>query len=1136
MKPISNNLQHQLELFLVKYYKNELLKGVFILIPSTSLFFLLSVTLDYYFAFNTTITTAITACFLLFSIYFIYVYLLNPILNILKYKKSITNEYAAEIIGKYFTNIKDKLLNTLHLQQLLNNESEKSDQLLLASVIQKTNELQFYNFKNAIQFSVNKKYLKYIVSVFVIFSFIWLLCPNVLIDGTYQFVHPQTKIIKKAPFTFHIKNKCLDVLYGENIDLLIELNGSNIPNELILNANGHEILMEKKKSNEFTYTIQQVYEDVKINFLGLNYKSEDYIIKVLPKPILIKQVAYITYPLYTGLKKEIKENEINFEVPEGTYISWDFYCKHTSTLIVNVDSASTIIPLKTKDFFNFSKHFYQNKFLNIKSINRFANKPIDSLNINVKAIKDEFPKIQITEDRDTTNNGLFFLYGNIKDDYGFHNLFFIYTIYFEDSLKQKAFKCYSHNILIDKSLVYQTFDYTFDINALKLQPGNTIEYYFEVSDNDAPHSFKKTKSTIKKIERPSDSLLKIKQGSENLLNKNNMANSITMSKKIEKSILEIDTKMNETNKVSWEEKKKIKELIEFQKIIQNKVEKFNQNPSNNNQSFTKSEALLEKEKQLQQLMDSILNPEIKKNLMELQKLLELNDKNFLKEKLDDIKLSNTEIEKELSKAYEVFKQIEIEQKLSDMFKKINDIKFQEQNLLNELTQNKNQNFDKTHETQLNISKQFNELKNDKAEIDKLNQKLENKKDLLLTKKHEEDISNKLNKASNALKNKNKKTAQEAQKESIEALSKMEDDLDKKLKEEEQTENEEDLQALRQIIENLLLLSFEQEKLIGSTKKILLDDPLYTEIGKTQIAFNEYFKLVEDSLHTLSKRNPIITATTNKNIENIKRTSKEILSLLEERKPIAAAFKMQYNMTSFNNLAVMLNISLEQSQKQAKEGKAKSNSSCKSGSCKKPGNNNGQGSGKPSKQSLKNMQEQLSKQIESLKKSLEQGKQNNGKEKGNNQNKGKGMAMQNINSNSEQFYKMAAQQQYIKNQLQKMMQSYTNKSGENSINHILDLMEQNEKDIVNKSISQETINRQNQILTKLLESDKADKEREQDEKRKSNEGDQTLKNTNHNKLNFEIKKEKEKEMIQSISPKYTPYYKEKIHNYFNSFSQ
>ena len=95
------------------------------------------------------------------------------------------------------------------------------------------------------------------------------------------------------------------------------------------------------------------------------------------------------------------------------------------------------------------------------------------------------------------------------------------------------------------------------------------------------------------------------------------------------------------------------------------------------------------------------------------------------------------------------------------------------------------------------------------------------------------------------------------------------------------------------------------------------------------------------------------------------------------------------------------------------------------------------------------------------------------------------------------------------------------------------MEQTESDIVNKRITQETLNRQKEILTRLLEAEKAEREREQDDKRKSNEAKEikTLAPVSFTK--YEQLKKRETELLQTIPPNLNFYYKSKVSNYFSN---
>jgi len=96
------------------------------------------------------------------------------------------------------------------------------------------------------------------------------------------------------------------------------------------------------------------------------------------------------------------------------------------------------------------------------------------------------------------------------------------------------------------------------------------------------------------------------------------------------------------------------------------------------------------------------------------------------------------------------------------------------------------------------------------------------------------------------------------------------------------------------------------------------------------------------------------------------------------------------------------------------------------------------------------------------------------------------------------------------------------------------MEETENDLVNKQITQETMQRQQEILSKLLDYEKAEKEREMEEKRESKEGkNENLSNQNQF-LEYNRQKQKEAELLKTVPPALLPFYKLKVTDYFNNF--
>jgi hypothetical protein len=85
--------------------------------------------------------------------------------------------------------------------------------------------------------------------------------------------------------------------------------------------------------------------------------------------------------------------------------------------------------------------------------------------------------------------------------------------------------------------------------------------------------------------------------------------------------------------------------------------------------------------------------------------------------------------------------------------------------------------------------------------------------------------------------------------------------------------------------------------------------------------------------------------------------------------------------------------------------------------------------------------------------------------------------------------------------------------------------------VNRQITQQTINRQKDITTRLLQSERADMEREKDKERKSNEARQVPNMNPPKEWNFDRQQIQQNEMLRSVPANLNYYYKAKANNYF-----
>ncbi len=1136
-----NTLVEKLNQFIRKYYKNQLLRGFIYSTGLLFLFFISITVLEYYAHFNIVMRTILFYTFLLTSSFILIKYMLLPFLALYRLGKTLTYEQAASIIGNHFSDVKDKLLNVLQLQQLSKegDASVATSDLLHASIDQKIKELKPVPFTSAINFSENKKYLKYALIPVLSVVIILFSAPSMITDGTKRLVEHNQFFEKQAPFQFVITNASLNAIAQQDFELKLKLTGEEIPENVYINIDGNEFKLSKENVVNFSYLFKNVQKNTLFRLEADGFKSKNYELVALPNPVLLNFDITLNYPAYLNKKDEQLKNTGDLIVPAGTKVNWNFNTQNTEELILNFNDTSFVVTPSGNNIFNYTQRLFRDKTYAVKTANHFL-KNKDSVSFLINVIPDVYPTIEIAEKKDSLSTKRFFFNGEIKDDHGFSKLTFNYRfISNNDSIATTAnnieMTTNVNPIAINKSATQDRFLHSWDISSLDISPGDQIEYYFEIWDNDGVTGNKSTRSQKMIFKAPTLKEIEQNTNKNNDKIKDELQESIVEAQNVQKELNDLQRKLAEKKTLSWEEKKKLEDLLKKQKNLQKKIEKIkNENEQNNkqqNEYKQQDEQLLEKQKLLEELFDKVMTPEVKQKYDELQKLLEQMDKDKVQEALEKMKLDNKDLIKELDRNLEIFKQLELEQKIQQNIDKLNDLSKKEEELSKKSEEKGSDPKDQKNK-QDELNKEFQDLKKELQDMEKKNSELEEPMKMENTEQKQEEIEKEMQKSSEQLNNNQKKNASKSQKNASQKMQEMSDQLAKMQQEQQQEQEGEDINKLRDILENLIQLSFGQESLMGDLSKTKANNPQYVKLNQRQKKLQDDSKMIEDSLLALSKRVPQIQATVNHEINainmNMERAGEEIkesqtVSMDGRNHQQEALSRQQLAMTSINNLALMLNEALQQMQDAAKKpGKPGS------GSCKKPG-----GSGnKPSMANMRQMQEQLNKQIQKLKEQMEK----NGNKPGQSNKPGEKPGS-NGQGMSQELAKLAAQQEAIRKEIQKMSDQI-NKDGKGggNIGKLAEKMEETETDLVNKMLSQETIKRQQEILTRMLESEKAEKEREMDEQRQSNEA----KNENYSNpnafLEYNILKQKETELLKTVPPSLNPFFKLKVNQYFNTFEK
>lgn len=1108
-----------IEAFIRKYHKNTLLKGSLYLSGLVVSSFLIFIFIEFFFSLGQAGRTILFYSFLAILILNLVYWIIIPLLKLLKIVASIKHDEAARMIGAYFPEIGDKLINTLQLNEM-GKTSGIEVELINASIAQKANNLSVFKFSKAIDFKMNRKYLKYAVPPIFITLIILFSAPSTILSPAERIFNHDKVYVKQPSLWFHVKNKSLTSVENSDFEIKLEVDGKTLPNEVFITLNGYEYLMNKKSSSEFTYIIRGLKKDQAFSFKAGKNESGEFLIKIIKKPVIIGFDIQINYPAYTRKKAIIVSNSGDITVPEGSVLTWKIKSKNTSRLHFNEESNHEL--LSSNGIFNFSKKIINSLAYSITPTNANINK-IDSMSFVIQSAKDAFPEIRLEEMVDSVFELRRFFNGYISDDYGFSSLKMIinYTKA-NDSAKVRTI-----SLPINQNL-QQSFYHYFDFNDLSIKPGSELFYYFEIADNDGVNGVKKTKSqsfTIRKLttDEQREELESQTQGNQNKLEDN-----LSKAKELNEKINKLSDKIKGEKNLDWDSKKQIENVIEEYKNLQSKLneelKKRQEDLKKSEELGLQDESLIEKQKELNQLLEELFTPEMKEMMKELEEMLKKQaNKAEVDKMLENMKNDTEYLEKELERNIELLKQMKLDLKLQNSIDKLDELAKEQKKLANETPEMKNS--DDAKQKQDSLNKEFNEVNKMLDEAKKLNDSLSSPMNFNKPEEKVQDVKNSMDESSKQLKSGKKQSATKSQNEAAQKMEELKESLEQMQEEMEDESAGEDIKTLQEILENLVEASFEQETLINEIRKVNTQDPKYPGLIERQKKLNDNLKMIQDSLDNLAKRQPSVAPFISKEIRDINTQSQQVLTSLKDLNTIGymgRGSKEQANagqqrvMTSINNLSLMLNESLNQMKQQSKQNKSGK------GNCKKPK----PGGGKSMK-SIRQAQEELSKQMEKMKQEMQKGEKPGGQT-------GQGKQSEKM---SEELAKMAAQQEALRKKLseyEKMLQQQGNLKEAQQLKKIGDQMEKNETDIVNKMLTNESLLRQKEILTRLLEAENAEREREMDEKRKSNEGkDEQNRNINKN-LEYKTIEKEEIELLKSLPPNFNQFYRNKVNNYFKLY--
>ena len=1129
----------KLDAFIRKFYKDRLIRGLLYSIGLVVGVFLLAALLESIGRFGTAVRTTLFWGSVLSILFIVGRFIVLPAVKLLRLGAVISHEEAARIVGSHFTEVKDKLLNTLQLREMATGRPDQRG-LIEAAIAQRSRELGPVPFVNAIDLRRNRRYLRFALPPLALLIVLLFAAPSLITDPAERLLRHNNEFVPEAPFRFIVLNDTLQVAEEQDFELVVEMQGAVVPQRVELDIDGTRIPLVKQDAVRFTHRFRNVRQQVEFRLAAEGFLSPAYTLTTVPMPLLLDFDVQLEYPAYLGLPSESKKNTGDLTVPAGTRITWNVNARSSDRLLLSFDDTALVSTPLTTDDGNRSSFRFARRLLSSRTYELIpaqgAHNAASSMRYRADVLPDQHPIIQVETKSDSTALKRLFYSGEIGDDHGFKRLLFHYRFIEGGDSVPTDKRAGTQELPIDARNTRQQFFHSWDLYDLTINPGDRVEHWFEVWDNDGVNGSKSARSTPQVFAAPTTKELSQKQELESEAIKGELRESIREAQDLQRDMDKMRRELMQKKELGWQDKQNMENLLQRQHQLEERIERNNeqlrQSQQERREFSPEDERLMEKQKQVQELFENVLSEEMKQLYRELEKMMEQVDKQQLEEQLREMKLGQEDVEKELDRALELFKRMEVEQKAEDLAKQLEDLA-ERQEKASEQSKEGQVPSEQLQKEQESLNREFEELRKAMDELEQKNEALEEPMELPDTQQQEEGIQKDQEQSSEQLQKKQPQKASGAQKNAAEKMEQLAFQMKSAMQSSEQQQQEEDMDALRQLLENIVQLSFDEEALMGELTATSVRDPRWVEHGRSQRKLRDDAKVIEDSLFALSKRVPQLESIVNREMNAVNDNMDEATRLMGEArandrmKPMAAD-KQQHAMTSLNNLALLLDEALQQMMQQMNAQSKPGN-----GSCKKPG---GSGSGqgkKPSMSKMRAQQEALQKQLEEMRKAQQEGGKKKGEKPGQ-QNPGS-MGLPGM---SQQMAQLAAQQAAIRKEMQRLAQEL-NKDGSgagNGLNKLAEEMERQERDIVNKNISPETLRRQQDIMTRLLEHEKAERERELDQKRTSNEGGEQTAPDPARYFEQQRKRSREAELLRTVPPGLKPYYRDRVNTYFGTFDR
>lgn len=1073
-------------------------------------------------------------------------------------------------IGKYYPDVKDKLGNAIQLVMNLDKAIGSSQTLIEAEV-----EKVYTNTRN-VDFDViiNKK-RNFRIILFFLISSLFTVTTFSLSEGMseafFRVRNYSQSFLPPAPFKIELMTKNISLLRGSRAEIVFKATGT-APDYIKIHIKEEnqqkydEFKIKRDSGNVYKYEIAALKQNItfygEATWLTASIVTDIGQAKVIDRPMIRSLTGRLHFPAYTKLAvKDIDEQTADIAALIGSNAELTITAnkKIKNAYIVFEKSNINLEDSTQTDTFHINMKISENKATGNLRVSQngfyyfviedFDNeKNINPIKYSVVALTDGMPSISLlfpTTDVQVTDQAILPIKVAITDDYGFSSLKLHYRLVASKYTSPET-NFSSLSIPLSSPDLVAEIAYVWNLNKIQIVPEDVYEFYLEIADNDFSTGPKKAKTQILKVRLPSlAEVSKEADVSQNQIGKELdkvKRDAEQLKKNIEDVERELIKKSNE-KELDWKQKKQIQDILQKQEQLQNKMqdlsEQVQQTAEQLQQNNMLSAETMQKYQELQKLMQEVRSPMLEQMRKMQESVLQNMSPDELRKAMEQAKFDEERFKKSIERTMEILKRMQAEQKTDALTKRAEALK-QKQDEINKELNNSNANDkeklndlakkqDQLQSELKNISKDMKDLEKLMKEIGAEDMPMQEMKEAMDALDNQE-ISEDMDSASDGMKQGDKSKSDKSQKSASKKIEKFAQKMRDVKKEMQNKNSKEVIRKLQKTIDNLANISKKQENIKNLTKRSDMNSTKTSELAEAQADVFENLYNVANDLNDIGAKSFAITPGVAQDINDALRKMRETMDLLTERLIAKSVKKQTETMREMNSAMAQLQDALAQMQSE--------------GSCQNGGGGQGQGSGKgggggAGSIGFQQRMQQMAAEQQALYQQMQDMMGQGGSGGGGQYSQEQRAAMKRLADNQERIRKSTEElSKEQKNFGGKPQDKNENKKLANELAKLAEEMKEVTSDINSGNISPETLQRQEKILSKLLDAHKSINDRDYETKRESKKGADVMRQspTTIDLSTQEGKTRAMQELMQSIKKGYTKDYEQIIRQYFEAIQK